>query len=108
MNQSRRWVRVILVNRLDPCQHFIGKLQIRTGNVAVQLLKRRRANDVTRDEWLLSDERQCHLRRVQTVLPGQRDITAARCFRLRIEIAAEATVEAQATFWRAGTTFVFA
>ena len=32
---------MILVNRFDPCQHFVGKLQIETGNVAVQLLKRR-------------------------------------------------------------------
>lgn len=91
-------VRLILVNRLNACQHFIRQLQIDAGNVAVQLLKRRGANDVAGYEWLLCDERQRHLRRVQTVLTGQCHVTAARRFRLRVEIAAEAAVEAQATF----------
>ncbi len=83
---------MILVNRLDPLQHFLRQLQVETGNVAVQLLQCGRANDVAGHERLLRDECQGHLRRVQAVLAGQGHVAAARCFRLRVEIAAEAAV----------------
>ena len=96
------------MDRLDPFQHFLRQFQIKTGNVAVQLFQCRGANDVAGHERLLRDEGQGHLRWVEAVLTGQGDVTAAGRFRLRVEIAAEAAVEAQATFWRARPTFVLA
>src|SRR5471030_3508081 len=69
--RSRSRIRVILVNRLDSRQHFVGKLQLETRYVAIQLLKRRGADDVTGHERLRRHECQRHLRRVQTVFTGQ-------------------------------------
>ena len=99
---------MILLNRLNPFQYLFRQFQIRTGNVAVQLLQACRANDVAGHERLLRHKRQRHLRRVQPMLPRQCNVAAACRFRLRVEVTAEAAVFRQSRFRWAGAILIFA
>ena len=60
----RRRIRLVLVDGFNAGEHFIRELQVKAGDVALQLFQSGRADDVAGYERLLVNIRQGHLRRV--------------------------------------------